>query len=54
MMEKRQLIRNFDQCAEAYNHWVKATGIGDPYTDADIKKIVLNEISTWHSMPRLE
>jgi hypothetical protein len=54
MMEKRQLIRNFDQCAEAYNNWVKQSGIGDPYTTADIKKIALDEISTWHSMPRLE
>jgi hypothetical protein len=54
MMEKRKLIRNFDQCAETYNHWVKKNGVGDPYTDADIKKIALNEISTWHSMPRLE
>ena len=54
MMEKRRLIKNFDQCTESYNHWVKATGIGDPYTDTDIKKIALNEISTWHSMPRLE
>jgi hypothetical protein len=54
MMEKRQLIRNFDQCAETYNQWVKQNGIGDPYTTADIKKIALDEISTWHSMPRLE
>ena len=54
MMEKRQLIRNFDQCAEAYNQWVKESGVGDLYTDADIKKIAINEISTWHSMPRLE
>lgn len=54
MMEKRQLIRNFDQCVESYNQWVKEYGIGDLYTDADIKKLSLNEISTWHSMPRLE
>jgi len=54
MMEKRQLIRNFDQCTEAYNHWVKATGIGDPYTDTDIKKIALDEISSWHTISRLE
>jgi hypothetical protein len=54
MMEKSRLIRNFDQCAEAYNNWVKQSGVGDPYTNADIKKIALDEISTWHSMPRLE
>jgi hypothetical protein len=54
MMEKRRLIRNFDQCAEAYNNWVKQNGVGDPYTNADIKKIESDEISTWHSMPRLE
>ena len=54
MMEKRQLIRNFDQCAEAYNQWVKESGVGDPYTDSDIKKLALNEIKDWHSMTRLE
>ena len=54
MMEKRQLIRNFDQCAEAYNQWVKESGVGDPYTESDIKKLALNEIKDWHSMTRLE
>lgn len=54
MMEKRQLIRNFDQCAEAYNHWVVKTGIGVLYTDSDIKQLALDEISHWHSMPMLE
>jgi hypothetical protein len=54
MMEKRQLIRNFDQCAEAYNQWVVKTGIGVPYTDSDIKQLTLNEIGQWHSMPMLE
>jgi hypothetical protein len=53
MMEKRRLIRNFDQCAEAYNQWVRQSGVGDPYTDADIKKIESDEISAWHSMPTL-
>ena len=47
MMEKRRLIRNFDQCAEAYNQWVK------PYTHTEIKKIESDEISAWHSMPTL-
>jgi hypothetical protein len=54
MMEKRRLIRNFDQCAEVYNDWVKQNGVGDPYTDTDINKLTLDEISTWHSMPKLE
>lgn len=54
MMEKRRLIRNFDQCVEAYNQWVAKTGVGEPYTDTEIKKLSLDEIGTWHSMPRLE
>jgi hypothetical protein len=54
MMEKRRLIKNFDQCAEVYNQWVKESGVGDLYTDADIKKITVNEINSWHTMPRLE
>ena len=53
MMEKRRLIRNFDQCAEAYNQWVKQRGVGDPYTHTEIKKIESDEISAWHSMPTL-
>jgi hypothetical protein len=54
MMEKRRLIKNFDQCVEAYNQWVKENGVGDLYTDADVKKIALDEISSWHTVPRLE
>jgi hypothetical protein len=54
MMEKRRLVRNFDQCVEAYNQWVAKTGVGDPYTESDVKRIALDEISQWHSMPRLE
>ena len=54
MMEKRKLIKNFDQCVEAYNQWVKENRVGDHYTDADIKKITVNEINSWHTMPRLE
>jgi hypothetical protein len=54
MMEKRRLIRNFDQCVEAYNQWVDHSGVGDPYTDDDIKKLAVDEISAWHNVPRLE
>ena len=54
MMEKRRLIKNFDQCVVAYNQWVKENGIGDLYTDTDIKKIALDEITSWHTVPRLE
>ena len=54
MMEKRRLVRNFDQCVEAYNQWVAKTGVGDLYTDSDVKRIALDEISRWHTTPRLE
>ena len=54
MMEKRRLIRNFDQCVDVYNNWVEKNGIGSPYTDSALKSQLLNEISQWHAVSRLE
>jgi hypothetical protein len=54
MMEKRRLIRNFDQCVEVYNNWVAEKGIGDAYTHSEITQSSMNEIGQWHAMSRLE
>ena len=54
MMEKRRLIRNFDQCVEVYNKWVAEKGIGDAYTHSEITQSSMNEIGQWHAMSRLE
>lgn len=54
MLEKRRLVRNFDQCVEVYNEWVERNGIGEPYANEDINRIALEEISKWHDVLKLE
>ena len=53
MLEKRKLIRNFDQCVETYNSWVYQHGVGNVYTDQDLDQQSINELGQWHDMPRL-
>lgn len=53
MLEKRRLIRNFDQCVEVYNSWAAQHGVGDPYTHKDINEQAVKELGQWHDMPRL-
>lgn len=53
MLEKRMLVRNFDQCVDVYNQWVELTGHGQPYSTADVNRIAMNEITEWHEMPKL-
>ena len=53
MLEKRRLIRNFDQCVEVYNNWVTQHGVGDPYTHTDINSLSFKELGHWHDLPRL-
>jgi hypothetical protein len=58
MMEKRLLVKNFDECLDVYNRAVE-----DPYcalynirkslSHDDISKISEEEIERWHSLPRL-
>lgn len=48
MSEKRQVIKNFDQCVEVYNKWVDRNGLGDHYTNTDLKQIANEESKFWY------
>jgi len=53
MLEKRRLIKNFDQCVKIYNDWTAQRGIGHAYSEKDLDKDSLTELSHWHHMPKL-
>ena len=53
MLEKRRLIRNFDQCVEVYNAWAERQGVGDLYTHTDLNQQAFKELGHWHDLPRL-
>jgi hypothetical protein len=58
MLEKKLLVKNFDECVEAYNRVMTdpnslIKGLGLPYDPEDIDNIVTNEIGQWHTLPRL-
>ena len=49
MAEKRLIIKNFDECIEWYNQWVEENGIGQKYTDSELKLIANNEVKQWYN-----
>jgi hypothetical protein len=58
MLEKKLLVKNFDECVEAYNKVMTdphslIKGLGTPYNPMDIDNIVTKEIGQWHTLPRL-
>ena len=58
MLEKKLLVKNFDECVEAYNKVMTDShslikGLGAPYSHTEIDNIVTNEIGQWHTPPRL-
>lgn len=53
MLEKKLLIKNFDECAKVYNEWSSKTGHGIPYTADDLEHQAHKEIAMWHNVPRL-
>lgn len=53
MLEKRRIIRNFDQCVDVYNSWAEQHQVGDLYTNKEISEQSLAELSHWHAMPKL-
>jgi hypothetical protein len=53
MLEKRLLIKNFDQLADVYNEWSAKTGHGVPYTREQLAELAFNEIKNYHSVPKL-
>jgi|694.fasta_scaffold40252_1 hypothetical protein len=58
LLEKRLLIKNFDQCVAAYNQSMsdphsKICGLSDVYSDQDIDQQAQTEINQWHTRPQL-
>lgn len=53
MLEKRLLIKNFDQLADVYNEWSAKTGHGVPYTKEQLAEIAFEEIKNYHNVPKL-
>jgi hypothetical protein len=49
MMEKKLLIKNFNQCVDVYNQWVTVTGCGKLYTDEQLMSLTHNEVQSWHA-----
>jgi len=49
MAEKRNIIKNFDECIEVYNKWVDENGMGIKYTDNDLKQIANDEVKNWYN-----
>ena len=54
MLEKRLLIRNFNEVVDWYNQWVDLRGIGQHYTDQDIVQQATEEIRRFHDLPLLQ
>lgn len=52
-LEKKLLIRNFDQTVEWYNEWVDHNQIGKPYTCQQINQKIQSEIAGWHAVSKL-
>jgi hypothetical protein len=46
LQEKKQLIRNFDQCVEWYNQWVDKNNFGDHYSIDQINLLASTEEQT--------
>ena len=48
MMEKKMIIRNFDQTVEWYNEWVMQNGIGRAYSLDEVRDQASDEIHRFH------
>jgi hypothetical protein len=46
LQEKKQLIRNFDQCVEWYNQWVDKNNFGEHYSVNEINLLAIAEEQT--------
>ena len=49
MIEKKLIIKNFDQCVEWYNEWVTLNNLGEIYTTEQVNESSLNELKQWHA-----
>ena len=46
MLEKRLVIKNFDQCVEHYNAWVDKNGLGIRYSEDELQ-IFYTDCNSW-------
>jgi hypothetical protein len=58
MLEKKLLVKNFNECVDAYNTamtdpYSLIKGMSSPYTLDDIDDLAKKEIDQWHTTPRL-
>lgn len=53
MLEKKLIIKNFDQCVEIYNDWVSKNNLGEPYLPSTIMQLALDEVTKWHATAQL-
>jgi hypothetical protein len=58
LLEKRLLIKNFDQCVDVYNQWMtdphsEICGLGNTYDPDSIDFETQKEITHWHVTPQL-
>ena len=53
MLEKKLLIRNYDQCVSVYNEWAVKNQIGTVYNDEMLSIGMQREIASWHNQPTL-
>jgi hypothetical protein len=58
MLEKKLLVKNFDECVEAYNKAMTdphslIKGMAKPYESEDINSLMSTEINQWHTTLRL-
>lgn len=49
MLEKKLLIKNFDECIKVYNEWVDKNNIGTKYSVEEVNSIANQEIINWHA-----
>ena len=54
MLEKKLLIKNFDECVDVYNEWTVRSGHGKSYTREDLAQRAYDEIVSWHDVPKLK
>ena len=53
MLEKKLLIRNYDQCVSLYNEWAVKNKTGTVYNDEMLSVAMQREITSWHSQLKL-
>jgi hypothetical protein len=53
LLEKKLLIRNYNECVSVYNEWAVKTRVGTVYNDEMLTASMQREIVSWHSQPKL-